>query len=165
MTFKARQEMQLKFFEWLCLPRSKLVCKDVRKKDYRYLVWDTHIQLWPRQIALPIKVTKKKWKMYYYKTLHQCTLIDRKSKENVFSSYLLSTKMAIDNINLLEESGSTLVVKHMIWVIPCSPKNKYMVVWCQPRIWFHWPSLCKIKAGPPEINCSPAIPVEEHSTF
>lgn len=70
----------------------------------------------------------EKEKICYYKAQHQCPLIDRKRTENIFPSYLHSTKMAFDNINLLKESGRKLVVKHKIWVTPCSPKKKYMVV-------------------------------------
>ena len=53
---------------------------------------------------------------------------DSKRAENVFPSYLHSTKKAFDNINLLKEMGTKLVVKHKIWAIPISPKKKYMVV-------------------------------------
>lgn len=53
---------------------------------------------------------------------------DRKRTENIFPSYLHSTKKAFDNINLLKERGTKFVVKQKMWAIPISPKKKYMVV-------------------------------------
>lgn len=42
-------------------------------------------------------------------------------------SYLPSTNKAFDIISLGKETGSELMVKHMMLDTPTSPKNKYMV--------------------------------------
>ena len=94
---------------------------------------------WPKPNRWPCgpRLYTRTQKKYYCKGLDKCPRI----MKGIWKySYLPSTNKAFDNINLLKEAGSEMMVEDKMFVTPSSPKKKYMVKCCQLRSWTHWPS-------------------------
>lgn len=66
----------------------------------------------------------KTLKEYYCIGLDKCPRIAKQEHTHL---YLPSTNKPFDNINLVKEVGSELMIKHKMFATPSSPKKKYMV--------------------------------------